>query len=151
MKFIIASLLFLSLFASDMVSAQNRKDEIKARKVEYITSKLDLSVEEAEKFWPIYNEFQDKKKNLRKERRALKPDKSFDEMNDQEIETLMDKHFEYKQKELNLEKEYMNKFKTVLPIKKVAKLRIVEEQFKKELLKRLKENRSGRPSQRGPR
>ena len=43
------------------------------------------------------------------------------------------------QKELDLQKEYNSKFKAVLPIKKVAKLYVAEEQFKMELLNKLKD------------
>mgnify|MGYP000149153671 CR=1 FL=1 len=40
---------------------QHREDrkKIETQKIAYITDRLDLSVEEAEKFWPVYNKHHD--------------------------------------------------------------------------------------------
>ena len=60
-------------------------------------------------------------------------------MSDKEIEQTVDSEIIFRQKELDLQKEYHSKFKAVLPIKKVARLYQAEEQFKKVLLDKLKE------------
>ncbi|MOA32901.1 hypothetical protein D3C78_1541570 [compost metagenome] len=46
--------------------------------------------------------------------------------------------FSVKQRELDLERKYYDKFKKVLSMKKVAKFYMAEEQFKRELIKRLR-------------
>ena len=54
-------MVFLILVFSKEVSAQEGgKERIRAYKTAYITQELDLSSSEAEKFWPVYNEY-DKK------------------------------------------------------------------------------------------
>ena len=97
-------------------------DKMKAHKVAFLTEKLSLSSEEAQNFWPIYNEKEEKLTALRKEMRAVKKDLKMDQMKDSEVESLINKHLEYRQQELDLEKEYIEKFKTALPIKKVAQI-----------------------------
>ena len=49
---------FIVVFITSSVFSQKRgenKEKIKALKIAYLTEKLDLSSNEAEKFWPIYN------------------------------------------------------------------------------------------------
>lgn len=133
------------------IQAQNKKDEIQAKRVEFITRKLDLTPEEAQKFWPVQNEYDKKRLELRKEKKALRPSTTLDEMSDKEVSELLDKKITLDQKGVDLDKTYLNKFKEVLPVKKVAKLQLAEEQFKKELIRQLKENRGARqgPQNRG--
>lgn len=115
------------------------KEKIKAMKVSFITQKLDLSSEEAQKFWPVYNEFEKKNEELFMERKKIrKVSKSDVELTDNQIETNINNEFNIKQKELDLEKEYFTKFKTVLSIKKIETLYIAQEQFKRELLRKIK-------------
>lgn len=145
-------ILILSFLMPSSIQAQNKKDEIQAKRVEFITRKLDLTPEEAQKFWPVQNEYDKKRLELRKEKKALRPSTSLDEMSDKEVSDLLDKKIALDQKGVDLDKTYLSKFKSVLPIKKVAKLQVAEEQFKKELIKQLKENRGPRqgPQNRRP-
>ena len=71
--------------------------------------------------------------------------KNQEEMTDKEMEQAMDNDFAFRQKELDLQTEYNSKFKAVLPIKKVAKLYQAEEQFKRVLIDKLKEERKTAP------
>jgi Spy/CpxP family protein refolding chaperone len=123
---------------------QEKKENIEALKVAFITNKLDLTPEEAQQFWPLYNQYTDKVQDLRKKRRQDNKEKkqNFDEMSDKEIEQAVDNEIIFRQKELDIQKEYHTKFKSVLPVKKVALLYQSEEQFKRVLLDKLKEDRN---------
>ena len=129
---------------------KEKEEEIESLKIAFITKKLDLTPDEAKVFWPVYNEYEDKLKDLRQKRRKETKDakENFDEMTDKEIEALVDGEIAFRQKEFDLQKEYHSKFKSVLPIRKVAKLYQAEEQFKRELLKKMKE--VGPPNGPGP-
>jgi hypothetical protein len=121
---------------------QEKKENIEALKVAFLTSKLELTPEEAQKFWPVYNQYQDKLHELRKKRRQDEKEskKNMEELSDKELEQNIDNDLATRQKELDLQKEYNTKFKGVLPIKKVAKLYAAEEQFKMVLLRKLKDS-----------
>lgn len=120
---------------------QERKENIESMKIAFITQKLDLTPAEAQQFWPVYNQYSDKTQELRKKRkqdhRETKQD--FDLLSDKEVEQAVDNEIISRQRELDLQKEYHVKFKTVLPIKKVAKLYAAEDQFKIVLLDKLKD------------
>ena len=128
------------------------KEKIKAMKVGYITEKLALTTEEAQKFWPIYNEFQDKIEDIHKQLRKMQnSEESIDDMSDAEVEKMVDMHTELRQKELDIQKEYHAKFKAVLPIKKVAKLYKADQDFMRDLLKKIKNHKgSGQGGHDGP-
>ena len=114
---------------------------MESMRIAFLTQKLDLSPEEAQKFWPVYNEFQKKREELRKKRREeIKNAKeNFDSLSDKQVETIVDDEIAFKQKNLDLDKEYHSKFKSVLPVKKVAKLYHAEDMFAHRLLEEISE------------
>ena len=126
---------------------EERKDNFESLKIAFLTDKLDLTPEEAQQFWPVYNQFTNKLEELRKKRRQDGKDvkQNLDGLSDKELEQAVDNDLIYRQKELDLQKEYNVKFKSVLPIKKVAKLYAAEEQFKMVLLNKLKDKRPPPP------
>lgn len=150
----VIALLLIGALSVTTISAQHRKPDkpnrpegahkpdpkkFKVMKIAYLTEKLELTPEEAQQFWPIYNEFESKKKLERKEFRDDKKDMEKEiELSDADIEKMLNEHLQLKQDELNLEKEYLAKFKTVLPMKKIGALYKAEESFKRDLLRKMK-------------
>ena len=133
-------LLFLSLqgFAQGGTS---KKEALEALKVAFITQRLNLTPEEAQVFWPIYNQFETETETLRKKRREEKVAAMDDvsKLSDKEIEKLVDGEIIFRQQELDIIKKYHAQFKKILPIKKVALLYKAQEDYKKELLKQIQE------------
>lgn len=125
--------MFFTLLLSVSLFAQGRKEKVEALRVAFITQKLNLTADESQKFWPAYNEYVDKVKAARQEFRR----QSNDFITDKQAQDYLDAELLLKQRELALYKEYYERFKKVLPLKKVAALREAEEDFKKELLKQL--------------
>lgn len=118
---------------------KEKKEKIKALKTAYITEKLALTTEEAQKFWPVYNEHEKQKEDLRKSMKAnFKKDANIDEMSDEEATKMVNIGIEKREKELDLHKAFIAKLKAILPIKKIAKLNEAEKSFKKELLKKIR-------------
>jgi len=137
--------LVIVLFANLTYSQQcdkfsQHKEKMEAEKVAFITKKLDLSVDEAQKFWPVYNEMQDKKTALHKQKRTLmqKFHKGFETMSDSQIEKGLDKSLNI---DLEIDKmriEYNTKFKKAIGIKKTALFYESEREFRKTLLRDIK-------------
>jgi hypothetical protein len=124
--------------------AQNtdtKRENIESLRVAYLTRQVGLNEEEAKKFWPVYNSYREEIQRLKNERRtnALPDNVNYEALSDQETEKMVDNIIVYRQKELDVEKKYHEKFKQILPIKKVAKLYKAENGFKRELLKKVKE------------
>lgn len=130
------TLVFLLLVSLGLSAQEGKQDKIDALRVAFITDELKLTSDEAQKFWPVYNEYQDKLKAVRKDFLKATP-ASFN--SDKEAQEYLDAELLYKQREVGLYKDYCERFKKVLPIKKVAQLRQAEEKFKKKLVELLRE------------
>lgn len=136
----------LMLLLPTMLWAQRPKaSEIESLKIAFFTQKLDLTPDEAQLFWPIYNAMQAEQKILRKERAqkmiSFRKVTEIDNLTDAQVQSLILSELEFKQRDLNLEKKYYNKLKADLPIKIVGKYYRAQEAFKKELLSRYKGDR----------
>ncbi|MFN4882093.1 MAG: hypothetical protein ACK5AS_03460 [Bacteroidota bacterium] len=144
---IILIALLQPLFALSQESAESRKDKIESLRIAYITKELSLSTNEAQQFWPVYNQFQEELKVIRKNRKLdiMEAKINFDSMTDVEIAKMVDGDFQFQQLELDLRKKYVEEYKKVLPVRKVAKLLRAEHTFKIELLREFR-NRQGEGS-----
>ncbi len=139
MKKLISSICLI-IMTSWMLSAQGGKeqikDRIKAKRVAFITDKLELSSQEAQVFWPLYNGFKEKERALRED---LRPSKKIAEMTDQEVEQLLEDRLDNEEELLAAKREFLKEAKQVLPIKKLAKLYRAERRFKEMVLQRSRE------------
>jgi len=125
--------------------AEQNREKIQQLKIAYFTKELDLSTEQAEKFWPIYNEMSDKvNEQKRKAKKASRDVKNgMDSMSESEIKSKMNEALDARIEESKLQKEYLGKIGDVIGYKKAAKVVSLEVQFKRELLKRLADERNG--------
>ncbi len=126
---------FNNLIAQDEL--EGKLEKFKSKKIAYITESLQLTPKEAEVFWPVYNQFDDKRQQINLDRLKLSQHyiNTKESLSDEEASILADKYVDLQLQEAALEVEYNKKFKAVLPAKKVLKLYQSEVQFKRELLK----------------
>lgn len=103
-------------------------EKINALRIAYISEKLGLTTEQAEKFWPVYREFSDKRKDLRQEligaRKQLKQGQD-----PEKDEALIKLGLELKQRELDLEKTYSDRLLKVITAQQILNLRKAEGEF----------------------
>ncbi len=146
--------LLILLFISTGVIAQNpnlaskNHEKIKALKTAHITQQLELTPSEAEKFWPIFNDFDAKIMELRKKDRneilSKIKDGGVDSLTENEANEIIDKMMEIKSTELEYRKQLIKDLRGVIPPVKIIKLRKAEESFKRMLLERLKQRKGQR-------
>lgn len=132
-----------TLFAQQTDQDDDGKaDKIEALKVGFITEKLNLSSAEAKNFWPIYNEFEEQMKKLRsKEKENVRLLEAKSSITDLDADKFLNEQLTLRQQQLDLNKKYVGEFKKVLSAKKVARLFMLEQEFKQQLLNRLKERK----------
>jgi len=139
MKYLIS--LFVLLISISFLSAQKPgreriAEKVEAHKIAFITNELNLTPEESQKFWPLYNEYSAKERDLRPEFKGRPESATESEANE-----IINRFFENEEKRLNLMKNYYQKFKAVLPATKVVRLHFAERKFKEKLLEKMKERR----------
>jgi hypothetical protein len=139
-KKILPILLLISSFNfyAQSENIKDKKEQIKALKVAFLTTELDLTTKEAEKFWPVYNTFDDKQFELRHlKMKAYKQRMSgaaFDKMTENQAILLLSQMESTDEELFLLRKHYIKNLKKVLPAVKIIKLRISEEGFNRKLL-----------------
>lgn len=110
-------------------------EQIEAIKVAFITSKLDLTSEEAQKFWPVYNNYQKEWMELMKKRREARLSGSASA--NEKINTDLD----YDNRMLELKKKYKKLYLKAIPAEKILLLYQAEREFREHLIKQLKNRR----------
>ncbi|MEY4902592.1 MAG: hypothetical protein RLZZ292_407 [Bacteroidota bacterium] len=121
------------------------KERIESYRIAFLTERLNLTPEQAEKFWPMYNQFTEQRKALRKSIAK----KDVGTMTDAEVEKFLTETLSVEEKELALKKEYYQKLRGVINIRQLARLQRAEQEFKAQLLRKAKERRKGMKGGRG--
>jgi hypothetical protein len=126
----------------------DQREKMEAQRIAFITQELKLTPDEAKAFWPVYNEYDAKRHELKKSFRQSgdyhKAD--IDKLTEKEATQILDNQIIEAQKFLDLRKEYHAKFKSVLPAVKILKLYDAERQFQKMLMDKMHSNNSKPPS-----
>jgi hypothetical protein len=130
--------LVLAFCQVHLTFSQNGRDKVELLRVSFINKQLELTTAEAEKFWPVYNEYNDKIKAIRKNLR-ISFRKANDVISEAEAEELYQLDLKSKQAELDVHKIYSEKIRTIIGVKKSVRLKIAEEEFKQEIIKSIKE------------
>ncbi len=140
--FLLAMLGSLGCWAQPGLSPEI-KAQVETMRVGTYTNVLNLTAAEAEKFWPIFNEFQAQmeayRMQLRRERKKIQQNYAI--ATDAQLQASIDRSFALQQSILDLEKRYTAEFKKAIPLKKIALLPKAERDFHRELLYKFKQAR----------
>lgn len=135
------NLFFLLLLLSGFwqLQAQNDKDQhrerIKALKTAYITQELNLSKDVAQKFWPIYNKYETKKRELHR-REHVDIDLSSPECIDEaKANNMLKEYLDVEREEYVIKKQLFNDLKAIISAQDIIKLHKLEDEFHKKLIK----------------
>lgn len=136
-------------FSASHSFAQRSEEEIKKiqdAKVAIITNRLNLTSEQATGFWPVYNEYAQKRRDIhRAQRKIINEKKAEGKTDDQVLENLKEVQ-DLRQRELDLEKEYQNRFLRVITASQVVELYKAERTFNDMLIQRLKQRPDRKPN-----
>ena len=136
------TLICISCFCFISISAQNRekgREKIKTLKISYLTEKLNLTPEEAQKFWPIYNAYDEEQHALRSRQRtelkkALKNSDEIEALNEGDAEKLIILKLSIDRQLHESQKKFIDKVKQVISFKKIIRLHVAEMEFGRKLM-----------------
>jgi len=132
----------IALFCIVQLFAQGRPGEgaqrVRAMKVAFITQRMNLTPEEAEKFWPLQNEFEAEQKKIRNQ---FRPESDLTTLPDAEIERAITNLFEMEEQIVRLKKMYFVRFRKVVPVRKLALYYRAETDFNKGLIQSLQQHK----------
>ena len=144
MKKIILSLSLIMAF--NMTNAQSQRinsEKIDAYKKIYLTEKLNLDQKNESKFWEVYDIYQENlKDNYRKRRlkyRTINLDSS--NFSDEEYEQFINDFLDYEKKKIDLRAKLIVDLKEFMSLKKTSYLFRLEDDFRREMMDKLRANR----------
>ena len=132
------NILVIICLSSTIIFAQNelnqKKENRQAQKVAFFTAKMNLNTEESKVFWPVVNEMENELKELKDKNahgKMMLRDKKIEDFSDEELEDMMDARIQMGKEKVDILVKYHEKFKEVIPIRKLAKYYQTGTEFKK--------------------
>ncbi|MBL7860830.1 MAG: hypothetical protein JNJ65_06680 [Cyclobacteriaceae bacterium] len=117
------------------------QEKIKNLRIAYISDKLGLTPEQAERFWPVYREFSDKRRDLRQEFVDARKQINAENPDPTQQEELVKLGLNLKQRELDLEKVYSDRLLKVITAQQMLTLRKAEGDFQRIILEQIQQRR----------
>jgi len=131
-------LCFIVVFASTLLFGQQRNpqlEELRAKKIAFIKQRVNMTDDEEKAFWPLYNELEQKKWEISRQRdqwRLTKKDGNTD------FAKLNDLYIYSEVTRAKLARTYHEQFKKILPPEKLFRYYIAERDFKEKVLEEIK-------------
>ncbi len=146
---LLATVAFLTLptLAQEGRKADNRREEIEKQRVEFVTQFLKLEGSQAEQFREVYQRYRAEMMKLNEQRRELRRQirQRKDQLTDDEARQFINQMLELDRQALEVRERYFTEvFSKVISPRKVLLIPVAERQFKKKLLKEMKERRGER-------
>lgn len=124
--------------------AAAKQDKIKALELLYISRELDLTSEEAERFWPVYKKYSKEVNELLAERKRKAKELKGQPRTDAIAEEALDKELGYERRMLEIKTRYKQEFMKILPARKVGNIYRSEREFRAMMIRQLKERKDNR-------
>lgn len=126
-------LFVFSLQAQENKDKQQHRERIKAMKVAYITQELNIDPKLAEKFWPVYNQYECAKTDLHKKEHF--ESENIENITEAEAEKMLTEFLNIEKQEYTVKKELYTNLKKIMSAREIIKLHKLESDFNKKLIK----------------
>lgn len=138
-------ILIICFLSSTLIQAQrqDKRAELKALKIGYLTKQLELTSSEAEVFWPIYNEFDKKMFELRQQKILKSRNLNIESLSNEDALELIESMKESEKSKFEYESQLIDDLMKILPPKKIILLKKSEIEFGKQVLEQYKQKRRG--------
>ncbi|MBO7278268.1 MAG: hypothetical protein J6U70_01525 [Bacteroidales bacterium] len=127
----------------DPKGREEHKEQVLKAKIAFFTTEINLSVEEAQAFWPLYNAYWDElqtiHQNTRKAFRAIEALEELGDYTPEEMSRRLDAYLAHFEEEAKVHKAYRARFLEVLSVEKLAKMYVAEEHFRDQMIRMWKD------------
>ena len=122
---------------------KNPGEKVRSLKIAYITQELELTAKEAEKFWPVYNEYDRKIRGLERNERMkvrtiIKESNGYKNLTDNQADEILNRIYKIERQIFDTKKEMDQKLSKVISKKKILRLKHIEREFVRNLMNRLR-------------
>lgn len=147
-KLIVCLVVLPSLLMAQRGMERERKTEsnairerIKAERIAFITEQVNLSTQEAQLFWPVYNNFTNELEQIRKDLRKTRKNRNqnLEKLTEKELDESFAEELKLMERQSSLMRENHQQIRKILPAQKVAQLYHAEQKFRVQLMKRMRD------------
>jgi hypothetical protein len=139
-KYILTFTIFLFVIGISIAQRPSERydpEKLQAARIAFITSRLNLKPEQAEKFWPVYNQFNDNREGNLKEMSKLSDLRS-GEISESEAKKRIEQRFEIQRRMLAEEEKYMAEMSKIISYNQILKLNGIVRDFTRTVYQRQK-------------
>jgi hypothetical protein len=143
MKKILIIALFLSSFTAfaQKNNQQDARAKLEAARIALISERLGLTPEQAQQFWPIYNEYAEQRRSIQQEFRDARKGMDINNLTEEHGRALVQARLEGKQRQLNLETKYSDRLMDVINNRQLMALKKAEDDFRAMIIKRIEQRK----------
>lgn len=133
----------LSNLALNAQEGKNPHEKVRSLKIAYITEQLELTAKEAEKFWPVYNEYDKKIRTLEhnerlKIRATIKESNEYKNLTEAQATEILDRIYRIEKEIIGNKREMDQKLSKIISKKKILRLKHIEREFVRNLMNKLR-------------
>lgn len=137
------SFLFLALSANaQKTSKEDHRERIKTMKIAYFTQELNMNTQTAQKFWPIYNEYECLRMDLHRREDVEMDLDNIDNISEAQAEAMLKEYLIVEKEEYEIKKELFSDLKKFFSAKEIIKLHKIESDFNKKLIREYRARKS---------
>lgn len=122
---------------------KQKRPEIEKVKKEFITERINLTAEQEAKFWPIYDNYMQKRLQIKMNMRKIRKEGFSISDSDEDLLKALDQLMAHRQKEIDLDKEMRAKLLEVISVRQYAELVLSEQKFIATLIQTIRGRRRG--------
>jgi hypothetical protein len=134
-------LVLLGMIHKGFSQGNDARQKIEAARIALITERLGLTPEQAQKFWPIYNEYDQRRRDLLRELQSARNEVDINNITEEQSQNLMNLSLNIKERQIQLEKQYAQRLTNIISAQQLLSLKKAEEDFRKMILRRLEERK----------
>jgi hypothetical protein len=138
---IIALLLSGVTALAQNTSQQDARSKLEAARIALITERLGLTPEQAQQFWPIYNEYAEQRRLIQQEFRDARKGLDMNKLTEEQSRALMKVRMDGKQRQLNLETKYGDRLMDVINTRQLMALKKAEDDFRAMIIRRIEQRK----------
>lgn len=121
----------------------DKREKLEALKRQFLSTELNLTVSEAEKFWPVFNEFEAQRKSIRQSIRKAESVSEKAEVSEKELNDALNTIQQKKKEEIDAEVQFVRNTMPIIGTVKASKLLSLEEEFRRRIMEEVRERREG--------
>jgi hypothetical protein len=141
-KIIIIALIIIGYTATaQTTNGQDAKSKLESARIALITERLGLTPDQAQQFWPIYNEYANQRRQIQQDYRQARQGMDVNNLTEEQGRKLVRARMDGKQKQLNLETKYSDRLMNVINTRQLMALKKAEDDFRAMIIKRIEQRK----------